>query len=314
MNKAQKKTLPLTVAIPTYGREQVLIDTINQFLRQEPATEEILVVDQTLDHLPETEQRLKSLHEDGAIQWIRLLEPSQPGALNRALAEATQPIVLFLDDDIEIVPGFVQAHFQHYKDEQVWAVAGQILQPDQEELNGWIHKTSNSPFADFDFPFHSDTRTWIQNGMSGNLSVRREKAIEIGGFDENFVPPVSYRFDNEFCKRICNNGGKILFEPSARIYHLRHNRGGTRTYGTHLTSPSLIHGAGDYYFALRQGINMQSIIYILRRPFREVSTRFHLKHPWWIPVKLFGEIRALLLAIKLYKQGPRLIQKAGDPG
>ena len=43
------------------------------------------------------------------------------------------------------------------------------------------------------------------------------------------------------------------------------------------------------------------------RPFREVRTRFHLRHPWFVPVKLLGEMRALLLALRLWRQGPRLL-------
>jgi hypothetical protein len=44
---------------------------------------------------------------------------------------------------------------------------------------------------------------------------------------------------------------------------------------------------------------------MLRRPFREVCTRFHLRHPWYIPVKFIGEIRAMFAAIHLHHAGPR---------
>jgi GT2 family glycosyltransferase len=120
--------------------------------------------------------------------------------------------------------------------------------------------------------------------MSGNMCLRREAALTLGGFDENFLPPVSYRFDSDFCKRLIRAGGKIRFEPSARIYHLRAARGGTRSVGCHLTSASPVHGVGDYYFAFRQGFNLATLGYVLRRPLREVRTRFHLRRPWWIPV------------------------------
>ncbi len=38
---------------------------------------------------------------------------------------------------------------------------------------------------------------------------------------------------------------------------------------------------------------MEAWKYSVSRVFREVRTRFHLTHPWWIPVKLVGEARAL---------------------
>ena len=68
-----------------------------------------------------------------------------------------------------------------------------------------------------------------------------------------------------------------------------------------------MHGQGDYYFALRQGLCWATLAYIMRRPWREVRTRFHLRHPWFVPVKLLGEMRALLLALRLWRQGPRLL-------
>ena len=49
----------LSVAIPTYGREQVLLDTVRSFVeRQTQRPGEILVVDQTLRHARATESAL----------------------------------------------------------------------------------------------------------------------------------------------------------------------------------------------------------------------------------------------------------------
>jgi GT2 family glycosyltransferase len=143
--------------------------------------------------------------------------------------------------------------------------------------------------------------------MAGNLSVKKDRALEIGGFDENFLG-VAYRFETDFARRIIQAGGKIRFEPRASIRHLRAATGGTRKHGNHLTSPSPLHGVGDYYFALKQGTDIQALLYILRRLVREVSTRFHLRHPWYIPVKLLGEFLGLMLAVVLRIRGPRLIR------
>jgi hypothetical protein len=142
--------------------------------------------------------------------------------------------------------------------------------------------------------------------MAGNLCVNRKKALESGGFDERFGPPVAFRFETEFAKRMILRGGRIWFEPTASVQHLRAASGGTRSRGSHLVSASPLHGVGDYYYALRCGRGWDRVRYMLRRPFREVRTRFHLGHPWWIPVKLLGEVRALLMALRWYRCGPRL--------
>jgi glycosyltransferase involved in cell wall biosynthesis/GT2 family glycosyltransferase len=301
--------LPLTIAIPTFCREQVLLDTVGMLLSQEPRAREILVLDQTPQHEFATQSQLESWNSAGLIRWIRLSEPSQPGALNVALTCATSEFVLFLDDDIRIEPGFLRAHTSGFRSEEIWAVAGQVLQPGESPDHDYHHEPDQGAFADCGFCFRSASPAMIENGMSGNLSVRRARALQLGGFDENFLPPVAYRFDNDFCKRLCRLGGQIAYEPSARIYHLRAPRGGTRSNSNHMTSSSPEHGVGDYYFAMVNSSGTALWKYVLHRFFREVRTKFHLRHPWYIPVKLLGEFRAILCAARLSATGPKLIRQ-----
>lgn len=300
--------LSVTVVIPTLGREEILLSTIEQLLRQNRKADSILVLDQTVDPPKHIIDSLTALDDEGSIQWIRGLAPSQPGALNEGLRLAKTDLALFIDDDIRIEADFVQSHVEAFENEGVWAVAGQVLQPNEIPDERYVHKMEHGPFADCHFCFRSNRKAEIQNGMSGNLSVRVYRARQIGGFDENFLPPVAYRFDNDFCKRLCQAGGKIVFEPKAKIDHLRASRGGTRSRGSHLTSASPIHGVGDYYFAMQNGSGSSKYRYIFGRLFREVRTRFHLKHPWWIPVKLVGEIRAIRLASRLRREGRKLLE------
>jgi GT2 family glycosyltransferase len=210
-------------------------------------------------------------------------------------------------------------------------VVGQVLQPEDWESDGETSNSaeagedresgerspnvravasghhSSSLLSDLNFGFSGSRGAWTGNVIACNLSVRKSQFLAAGGFDETFGPPVAYRFETEFAKRLVQAGGSIWFEPTASIRHLRVARGGTRSTGGHLTSASPVHGVGDYYYALRCGQGMERAVYMLRRPFREVRTRFHLRHPWWIPVKFVGELRALCLALKLHRHGPRLL-------
>jgi hypothetical protein len=153
---------------------------------------------------------------------------------------------------------------------------------------------------------------YIENAMAGNLSVKRDRALQIGGFDENFPPPVASRFESEFAKRLVRSGGRVWFEPRASLRHLAATTGGTRSKGSHLTSMSPVHGIGDCYFALRTGQGLEKWGYLARKPFREVRTKFHLRHPWWIPVKFVGELRALAAALRLSANPPSLASSGGS--
>jgi GT2 family glycosyltransferase len=296
-------TRGISVAIPTFQRESILVATIESVLEQCP--EELLVVDQTAEHEPAVEATLHRLEATGRIRRLRLKHPSITHAMNTALELARQPIVLFLDDDVVPTPGLIAAHSRAYCDDGVWAVAGQVLQPGQGPED--VTATEGSDLCtSLNFPFNSTHTAWVKSAIGCNFSADRDNALRIGGFDENFLGS-AYRFETDFCCRVWLAGGKVLFEPAASVRHLKFPSGGTRARGSHLTSVSPRHGVGDYYFALRQGLSLSVLAYVLRRPLREVCTRFHLRHPWWLPVKGLGEVTALLWAVGLALRGPRYV-------
>jgi GT2 family glycosyltransferase len=301
----------VAVAIPTFGRDRVLVDSIRACLDDPQPPGEVIVVDQTPQHDPQTERTLRDWHNSGQIRWERLTRASQPAAMNHALTCTIKPLVLFLDDDIVPASGFVAAHAAAHCDPSIWVVVGQIIQPWQQPSDIPAPPSHDLLRVDFDFPFHSTRKVELQNVMSGHMSVIRERALEAGGFDENFRG-AAYRFDTEFGRRVLRHGGRIMFEPAASIRHLRAERGGTRIQGDHLASASPNHGVGDYYFALLHGWRVDVAWYVVRRMIREVSTKFHLRHPWYIPIKLLGETRALCWAFQLLRRGPKLINSHAD--
>ena len=291
----------ISVVIPTYNRESVLVDTIGMLLAQASDTMvdlQLIVVDQTAQHEHLTQAALEKWAGEGAVEWMRLDQPHLVRAMNIGLHAARNRIVLFLDDDIVPAPGLLTGHLEAHSTQptDVWAVVGQVLQPGERPLNVDYAAKGGHLFRYLDFPFYSTQGCRVENAMAGNLSVKRCRGIEIGGFDESFEPPVASRFETEFAKRIIELGGGIWFEPNASIHHLRASSGGTRAMGSHLTSASYKFGVGDYYYAMVRGCGFELIWYMARRPFREIRTRFHLRHPWWIPVKLIGEVRALMRA------------------
>jgi len=286
----------ITVAIPTYNRGEIVAETVRRLFELDPPPEAIIVVDQSV----EENKPLAEWHRGGRIRLIRLEKPSIPHAMNEALLAATTPVVLFVDDDVEPAAGLIAAHERAHADETIWAVVGQILQP------GETPQHHDQPEDDLEFHFNHDIGRLVTNVMAGNLSVKREHAIDAGGFDENYTG-VAYRFETDFALRLVAAGGKIWFSPEAGLRHLKLSTGGLRSYGDHRSSPSPAHSSGDYYFAIHHRPPL--LRYAFRRLRRNVITRYHLTHPWAIPTKLIGELRGWMLARRLARGGRRLIAR-----
>jgi len=291
----------VSVVIATYGREEVLLETIRRVLEQEPAPLELLVVDQTPSHSPAVERELTRLSAAGDIDWIRQRKASIPCAMNVGLLRAWSEVILFLDDDVIPGPGLVAAHREAHRESGATVVAGQVLQPSEEPVPG-----PHSPFR-----FNSSERGWVTQVIGANFSIQRDLALAIGGMDENFVR-AAYGFEAELCARASAAGARILFEPGATVRHLRAPAGGTRAYGSHLRTVKPGHAVGAFYRILRTSRPRAVPARIVARLARSVRTRHHLSRPWWIPVTLVAETLGLAWAIGLTIRGPRLLGAVGQ--
>lgn len=260
----------------------------------EDGADEIIIVDQTPQHPQEVEQALSQLHAAGMISWVKLPRPSIPHAMNVGLRESSSEVVVFVDDDM--VPGsrLVSAH--RAAQSEPGLVAGMVLQPGQQPIRLGTHEA---------FQFNSDAPSKVREFMGGNFSIRRDIALAMGGFDENFVG-AAYRFEAEFAHRYVALHGPIRYEPAAVINHLAIATGGTRAFGQHLRTLGPEHSVGAYYYLL---VTREPgwLLKMVWRPIRAIRTRHHFRRPWWIPLTLLAEMRGLVMALRLWCHGRKLM-------
>lgn len=280
--------------IPSFDRGAVLVDTIELLAALRPRAREIIVVDQTLEHPPAVADRLREMESSGSFLHARLSAPSITKAMNRGLVLSKSSRVLFLDDDIVPDARLVDVHGSVGK--HCILVAGQVLQPGEEP---------EAPIARGPHRFRDDAPRLIDEFMGGNFSVPRDAALELGGFDENFIG-AAYRFEAEFAARFIRRHGPIHFQPAASIHHLAVPSGGTRQAAHHLRTSSPHHTAGAYYYLLRVRPRGWRLAWFVR-PFRSIRTRHHLHRPWWIPATLLAELRGMKVALGLHRSGPSYV-------
>ena len=291
--------MKITVAIPTYGRDQSLVDTIEAILGLSPQPLEVLVVDQTRSHSPSCFEYLKETNSKGLINWMRLSKPSITQAMNIALKKATGDHVLFLDDDIIPDTALISAHLSSAIEKPNDIIAGRVLQP-------W-HQGKPDPAAQ-PFLFNSLDSKKVKEFIGCNVCIPRDLAIDIGGFDVNFVR-VAYRYEAEFAHRWIQSGLEITYSPKALIHHLKVRRGGTRSHGDHLRTWRPDHSVGRYYYLLKCKPIHLALVGFISGFFRSIRTRHHLSKPWWIPFTAFAELTGACWAINLALKGAKLLKR-----
>lgn len=219
----------VSIIICTLNREEVLCNTLRRVavLMRNRDDAELIVVDQTRRHQAATEHCLTELA--GIIQLHRVEFASLTRARNYGMRQAKGEIVLFLDDDVEPVPNLIDEHLACYADTEVWGVGGCTLLPGKSKLSRTdLTKAELSRLThDYGNRFDLDWPRTIFWAPGCNMSFRREKIFEVGGFDEAFYGSAIGE-ETELCSRICRAGGILQYAPAAELVHLVDPAGGCR--------------------------------------------------------------------------------------
>ncbi len=301
-------TTSVTLVIPTYQRGPYLVDTARQALAQDPPADEIIVVDQTLEHAPEVEAFLGAETEAGRIRHLRQQPPDLQKARNRGLLEARCDVVLFIDDDVVLPSGFVAAHRRNYDEPTIAAVAGRVVSPltPADAAQRPLHRPGGARFDFLHFRLDGAQRVeGVANWLAGNASARREVLLGVGGFDETYV---GYGWEDvDAAIRLWKAGHRVVYDPQAWLEHLMAPSGGQGLRSQESDLFGRLLGAHYFYWHhLFPHWRYATQLPLFFR--RQVLTRRYLQRPWVIPGAALAFFQAWLSAVK---SAPRLLMDRG---
>lgn len=193
----------LSVVIPTYNRCASLRRTLDGLARQEGIAWESVEVVVVSDGATDQTEAMLAQYAQTAPFTLRPIRQDNAGparARNRGVEEARGEVIVFVDDDIEPMPGFLAAHkARHEGDPRLVVVGPQSPAPDRRAHEpvwiAWEHEMLQRQYACF------DSGKWTAGPphfYTGNASLRREYLRAVGGFDETF----KRQEDVEFAYRV----------------------------------------------------------------------------------------------------------------
>jgi glycosyltransferase involved in cell wall biosynthesis len=265
----------VSVIIPTYQREEVLKDTLEDVLKQDYPNFEILVVDQTLEHTPAIKNYLENLANLGKIKLYQLTWASLPGARNYGVRLAQGEIILFIDDDVKLTEDYLQNHVKNYNNPEIGAVAGRVfdrlkLSDSQKQHQGeytieYLPPEAMDPgIAWYHIDLVHATKPQQVISVRGcNMSFRREIFTKYNiWFDERFRGS-AVREESDFCLRLRKTPYKIWYDPSADLIHLGEETGGCHDISTKSLKYQLTFYHNHFLMALKNlTLNQQIRLYI----------------------------------------------------
>lgn len=127
-----------------------------------------------------------------------------------------------------LCPGFVMKRLRTYEQVKTDAVVGRVIDlgPCKTDRSmAKVNRFTGRMTGSNDLP---ETKRGYAYTLAGcNMSIKSDFLKNIGGFDPRFER-ISLREESDVAERIKKHGGKIFYEPSAFIVHLKASYGGCR--------------------------------------------------------------------------------------
>lgn len=204
-----------SVVIPSYNRPSLVLRTVRSVVIQNVSAGdfEVIVVDDHSD--PPVTEAFRGWRLPDRVRVIRCEQNmGRAGARNVGIQAARGDILVMLDDDIEVVPSFLEAHLTVHGAHERAVVLGKVLAaPELGRSAFFRYLDSRGPEK-----IRRGRPVPSKYFVTGNSSVQRSVFDEMGSFDEAFN--VYGGEDTELGIRLGKAGFEFRYAPEALGYHL----------------------------------------------------------------------------------------------
>lgn len=203
----------VSVIIPTHQRREALRTVLASLAEQTvaPDTYEVVVsVDASTDG---TQEMIDGLEVPYGLRRVSPSSRGRAAACNAALAAARGEVTIVLDDDMRVVPEFVERHRSHHPSGSRLCVLGAVpveLDAGSTHAARYVRDKFDLHLSRLSDPEHL---LRVRSFFTGNASLRTETMREVGGFDESFG--IYGNEDVELALRLRKTGVELAYDPEA---------------------------------------------------------------------------------------------------
>jgi O-antigen biosynthesis protein len=218
----------VSVIIPVHGKLAYTLSCLRSIARHGAnATFEVIVVD---DASPD--ESASTLTQINGLQLLRNSENlGFIGSCNAGAAMARGTHLLFLNNDTQVTPGWLDRLLDCFQDEPDCGIAGsRLLYPDgrlQEaggivfsNGDGWNYGRFESP-QDPRFLYRRD----VDYVSGASLMIETELFKQLGGFDDIYSP--AYYEDTDLAFAVRAAGKRVIYQPESLVIHFEGISSGT---------------------------------------------------------------------------------------
>lgn len=217
----------ITVIVCTYNRSRSLAESLESIAASKVSAEvqwEVLVVDN--NSMDDTQEVVQSFCQRSAPRFRYVFESRQglSFARNTGVREALGSILAFTDDDVIVDSMWLQNLVSPLKSGDYAGAGGRVLAANSFDRPGWLALQGPYNMGGMLALFDCGDGAGRTNKppFGANMSYRKEMFQKHGLFRTDLGRrPASLlsNEDTEFGRRLIAKGERLLYEPSAVVYH-----------------------------------------------------------------------------------------------